>query len=130
MTEPRTSQDLQMEIRQKTSEKSGSPATKKLMFTLQPLSRTMQALVNNFNKSIAPHEVQFDAFWGLICLNLRLSFSSLDKLERTVAWLSRLRRVVELFNRCFDICEELNEARLTVVEVMGEDVLVPPSAFH
>ena len=83
----------------------------------------MQALINNFNKSITPHDVQFEVFWGLICLNLRLSFSSTDKLERTVAWLSRLRRVVELFNRCFDICEELNEARLTVIEVMGNRIV-------
>jgi hypothetical protein len=33
--------------------------------------------------------------------------------------MKRLRSVVELFNRCLDVCEDLNEPRIAMVEVIG-----------
>jgi hypothetical protein len=39
------------------------------------------------------------------------------KLKKTVEWLSNLRRIVELFNRCLDAREELNEQCLAMVEM-------------
>lgn len=39
------------------------------------------------------------------------------KLKKTVEWLGNLRRIVELFNRCLDAHEELNEQRLAMVEM-------------
>ena len=111
--------DFATELRQKTTAKDSSPAVKRLTSQLSPLTRTITTLISAFTKSILPHEARFDVLWGLIHLNLKLSYSSLDKLERTVGWLGRLRRVVELFNRCFAICEEINESRLAVIDVMG-----------
>ena len=125
MTEQRGWTDFATELRQKTVDKEASPAVKRLTSSLIPITRTINALVTAFTKSILPHEARFDVLWGLIHLNLKLSYSSLEKLERTVGWLNRLRRVVELFNRCFAICEEINESRLAVIEVMGNFVLLP-----
>lgn len=34
--------------------------------------------------------------------------------------MSRMRRVVELFNRCLDVSEEIKEARLVIVDVFGK----------
>jgi len=45
-----------------------------------------------------------------------LSYGSLERLTRTCDWLFKVRRVVELFNRCLEICEEMNEARLAVID--------------
>ena len=49
---------------------------------------------------------------------IQLSSESPEKLKKTTEWVGRLRRVVELFNRCIDACkgEELNEVRIAIVE--------------
>jgi hypothetical protein len=41
----------------------------------------------------------------------------MDKLRRTAEWLGNLRRVVELFNRCLDVCDDPNEPRLAMIEI-------------
>jgi hypothetical protein len=53
---------------------------------------------------------------------IQLSYESLEKLRRTTEWIGRLRRVVELFNRCIDACkdEEINEVRIAIVEGFGK----------
>jgi hypothetical protein len=33
--------------------------------------------------------------------------------------MKRLRSVLELFNRCLDVCEDMNEARLSMADVLG-----------
>ena len=45
-----------------------------------------------------------------------------EKLRKTTEWVGRLRRAVELFNRCLEACrdQEGNEARIAIVEVFGE----------
>lgn len=49
---------------------------------------------------------------------IQLSSESPEKLKKTTEWVGRLRRVVELFNRCIDACkdEEINEVRIAIVE--------------
>jgi hypothetical protein len=53
---------------------------------------------------------------------IQLSCASAEKLKKTTEWISRLRRAVELFNRCLEACreQEKNEARIAIVEVFGE----------
>lgn len=56
-----------------------------------------------------------------------------DKLKRTAEWLGRLRRVVELFNRCIGVCDGedgLNEARLAMIEVLDIMVMVLIDSFR
>ncbi len=42
-------------------------------------------------------------------------------------WTGRLRRVLELFNRCLDACEEgeENEARIAMSEAFGKAFSLP-----
>jgi hypothetical protein len=49
---------------------------------------------------------------------VQLSCGSLERLRKTTEWVGRLRRIVELFNRCIDACkdEEINEVRIAIVE--------------
>jgi hypothetical protein len=53
---------------------------------------------------------------------IQLSYESLEKLRKTTEWIGRLRRVVELFNRCIDACKdtEINEVRIAIVEGFGK----------
>jgi hypothetical protein len=53
---------------------------------------------------------------------IQLSSESPEKLRKTTEWVGRLRRVVELFNRCIDACkgEEINEVRIAIVEGFGK----------
>lgn len=50
---------------------------------------------------------------------LSVSATSTEKLERTATWLKKMRSVVELFNRCLSVCDDLNEARLAMADVFG-----------
>ena len=60
--------------------------------------------------------------WGLLYLNIKLSLGSVEKLRKTTDWVSRLRRMVELFNKSLETCDvrENNEARIAIVDVFGE----------
>lgn len=53
---------------------------------------------------------------------IQLSCVSAEKLRKTTEWVGRLRRAVELFNRCLEACreQESNEARIAIVEVFGK----------
>lgn len=44
---------------------------------------------------------------------------SIEKLSRTAGWTKRLRGVLELFNRCLGVCDDFNEARYAMVDVLG-----------
>jgi hypothetical protein len=52
----------------------------------------------------------------------QLSCESPEKLKKTTEWVGRLRRVVELFNRCIDACKDegKNEVRIAIVESFGK----------
>lgn len=52
---------------------------------------------------------------------------SIEKLNRTAGWTKRLRSVLELFNRCLSVCDDFNEARYAMVDVLGMDISV---CFH
>ena len=49
---------------------------------------------------------------------------SIEKLSRTAGWTKRLRGVLELFNRCLGVCDDFNEARYAMVDVLGMDISV------
>ena len=53
---------------------------------------------------------------------VQLSYDSPEKLKKTADWTGRLRRTVELFNRCLESCKdsEINEARIAIVEAFGK----------
>lgn len=54
----------------------------------------------------------------IIADDRQLSYSSTEKLKRTAEWLGNLRRIVELFSRCLDVCgDDLNEPRLAMIEI-------------
>jgi hypothetical protein len=55
---------------------------------------------------------------------LQLSYDSPDKLKRTSEWLNRVRQVIDLFNRCVDVCEEPNEVRIAIVDFLDLIVLI------
>jgi hypothetical protein len=46
----------------------------------------------------------------------------MERLRKTAEWLSRLRRIVELFNRVLDGVSKdyMNEARISIVEAFGK----------
>jgi hypothetical protein len=131
--EHRSWQDLVVEIRKMMTDPKSSGSVRRLMASIQPLPRSMATLNGSFISAVAPHSVQFDFLWGMVYLNLKvvidsgprgiiaddgqLSYSSTEKLKRTAEWLGNLRRVVELFNRCLDVCEDLNEPRLAMIEI-------------
>lgn len=58
---------------------------------------------------------------------------SADKLKRTAEWLGRLRRVVELFNLCIEVCDGedgINEARLVMADFLDVMVMVLLDSFR
>jgi hypothetical protein len=115
--EHRSWQDLLTEIRKKVMDPKSSPSLRRLMSSIQPLPRSMATLNGSFISSVTPENVQFDFLWGMVYLNLKLSYPSTEKLRRTAEWLGNLRRVVELFNRCLDVCDDANEPRLAMIEI-------------
>jgi hypothetical protein len=48
----------------------------------------------------------------------QLSYASPDRLKRTADLLLRMRRIIELFNRCVDACDEDNETRIAMVDFL------------
>jgi hypothetical protein len=63
----------------------------------------------------------------------QMSYSSLDRLQRTCDLFNRMRRVVELFNRCLEECDEPNEARIAIVDFLDPLVQIASdcvSYFH
>lgn len=108
--------DLMEEIQSKLTDPASTPVMKRLMTKIHPLPRFLSTLARLFTKTISPREVSFDLLWGVIYINLKLSYGSLERLTRTCNWLFMVRRVVELFNRCIETCEEMNEARIAIVD--------------
>lgn len=53
-----------------------------------------------------------------------MSYTSLDRLKRTCDLLDRIRKVVVLFNRCLEACDEPNEARIAVVDFMDPVIMI------
>ena len=53
-----------------------------------------------------------------------MSYTSLDRLKRTCDLISRIRRAVELFNRCLEACDEDNEARIAIVDFLDPLIMI------
>jgi len=92
--------------------------TQLLLTQIIPLPRTLATLMAEFTRAIQPFEPDVNILWGLVGLNIKLACSSLQKLQKTVGWIKRLRSAVEVFNRCLDICEDLNEPRYAIVDIL------------
>jgi hypothetical protein len=66
-------------------------------------------------------------------LTYQMSYSSLGRLKRTCDLFNKLRRVIELFNRCLEGCDEPNEARIAIVDFLDPLVQIASdciSYFH
>jgi hypothetical protein len=62
-----------------------------------------------------------------------MSYTSVDRLKRTCDLFYRTRRVIELFNKCLEKCEESNEARIAIVDFLDPLVMITSdcvSYFH
>jgi hypothetical protein len=49
---------------------------------------------------------------------------SLEKLKRTVDWLSKLRRTVERFNACYRMCNEKQESTLAIIDFFDHTLTI------
>jgi len=72
--EPRDWQTLYSDIRRRGLDKDALPATKRLLNHLQLIPRTLATLIGIFTKAISPNEADFNVLWGLLDLNIAVSF--------------------------------------------------------
>lgn len=54
----------------------------------------------------------------------QLSYLSSDRLKRTTELLHKIRRLVELFSRCLESCDEPNEARIAIVDFLDPITII------
>lgn len=118
LSEPQDWQTVEGEIRKILADPQALPFTKRLLIQIIPLPQSLDALLTRFTGTINPLDADFNILWGLVDLNIKLSYGSQDRLVRTVDWMKRLRRVVELLNRCLGICEDINEPRYAIVDAL------------
>lgn len=111
-------QDLSSEIQGKIMDPASTALVKRNMSRIQQLPSVLATLLRNFSSLLVPFEVKFDLLWGLVYLNLKLSYASPERLKRTADLLLRIRRVIELFNRCIAVCDEENESRIAMVDFL------------
>lgn len=79
--EPRDSKDISLDIRKRITDIKTPAAIRGLGGQLQPLPKTLDALIHSFNEAVDPQTVQFKELWGLIYLNIRvqnLSFTNIN----------------------------------------------------
>ncbi|KAG4441573.1 hypothetical protein IFR05_002958 [Cadophora sp. M221] len=117
-------QDVKDEIQAKLSDSSSTQNMKRQMSRIHAFPSVLVKLTMTFDGLIVPFDVKFDVLWGLIYLNLKMSYTSLDRLKRTCDLMDRLRKVTVLFNRCLETCDEKNEARIAVIDYLDPIVMV------
>lgn len=61
-----------MDIRKKLTDLKAPTSIRKAAGQLQPLPRTMDALIQSFLDAADPMEVEFNVLWGLIYLNIQV----------------------------------------------------------
>ncbi|KAH0564815.1 hypothetical protein GP486_001804 [Trichoglossum hirsutum] len=117
-------ESLADEIQKKLTNQGSTIAMKRQLRRIQPFPRVLSALVQQFEGLVAPHQLKFDLLWGLIYLNLRLSYDSPERFKRTTEWLGRIRQITELFSQCIGSCEAENEVRLALVDFFDPIVVI------
>ncbi|KAH8602769.1 hypothetical protein B0O99DRAFT_587847 [Bisporella sp. PMI_857] len=117
-------QTLTAEIQSKVTDSVASPAMKREMSKIHQLPRNLGFLAKEFMNLVKPNNISFELLWGLIYLNLRHSYSSLDRLKRTTETLSRLRNVVARFNKIVPMLDDANEALLAVVDFLDPCITI------
>ncbi|CZR55427.1 uncharacterized protein PAC_05315 [Phialocephala subalpina] len=117
-------QDLASEIQAKLTESPSTPLIRRQIVKIQPLPHALASLTRKFSNLVTPEEVNFEIIWGLVYLNLKLSYLSIDRLKRTSDLLNKLRRLIELFTRCLDSCEEANESRIAAVDFLDPLIII------
>lgn len=117
-------QELSTEIQTKFADSSASPVVKRQFAKIQPLPHVLATLMRIFSALVAPHEVNYELIWGLVYLNLKLSYTSPERLKRTTDLLNRMRRSVELFIRCLELCSVDNEARIAAVDFLDPIMII------
>ena len=115
---------LAKEIQARLNDPTSTQLMKRQMGKIQSLPHVLATLARSFSNLITPLEVRFELLWGLVYINLKLSYASPDRLRRTSDLLSKIRRVSELFNRCLDNCDERNEAGIAVVDFLDPITII------
>lgn len=118
ISEPQDLHTVESNIRKILADSKTSIFTKRLLIKIIPFPRSLDTLLTQFTAAINPFDADVNILWGLIDLNIKLSYSSQDKLSRMVDWMQRLRRVVELFNECLGVCEDMNEPRYAMFDML------------
>lgn len=118
------SQDISLEIKSRLNDPSSTAIIRRQMSRIQALPNAMIKLTHLFRRLVQPVEVKLDILWGLIYLNLRMSYTSLERLKRTCDLLDKLRKVTALFIRCVEGCDEDNEARIAVIDFLDPIVTI------
>jgi hypothetical protein len=88
------------------------------MARIQPLPHVLATFTRKISNLVVPSEINFGILWGLLYLNLKLSYLSAERLKRTTDLLNKVRRLVEVFTRCLESCDEPNEARIAAVDFL------------
>ncbi|KAK0125805.1 hypothetical protein ONS95_007437 [Cadophora gregata] len=119
--ECRNGEALIRQIEDKRTSPESSTTVKRQHGKITQLPDALENLVHRFRKLVAPSIVDFEMVWGIIYVNLKLSYISEEHLRKTADLLGKMRRTVELFNRSLDACyhpNEVNESRIAVVDYL------------
>jgi tetratricopeptide (TPR) repeat protein len=106
------------EIQGKLIDPSSTRDMKREMGRIQPFPRTLNTLTQAFESLVVPHPVKFDVLWGMVYLNLKLSYASPERLKRIGDLFSTVRAIMARFNKCLAACDDNNEALLAVVDFL------------
>ncbi|KAL2064599.1 hypothetical protein VTL71DRAFT_3736 [Oculimacula yallundae] len=108
-------------IEAKRADPASTSTVKRQVAKVAQLPKVLETLASRFIDIVAPQSVDFRIVWGIIYVNLELSYASVDCIKRTTDLLSKLRRTVELFNRSLEGCNhpgEQNEPRIALVDFL------------
>ncbi|PMD63260.1 uncharacterized protein K444DRAFT_626991 [Hyaloscypha bicolor E] len=117
-------QDLASEIAVKLAETPSNSFVKRHMIKIQPLPHVLTTFTRKFSNIMIPSIVDFELLWGLIYLNLKLSYGLEETIKRTTDLLHSIRRLVELFTRCLDVCDKQSEAEARIAAIDFLDPLL------
>jgi hypothetical protein len=107
------------------------------MESIRPLPGTLDQFVAKVETNVHPHRADMSMLWSMVYYNIKVGFASddwvrlcrtlssfsklsvesLEKLRRTTTWLSKLRRSLEICNRCMDSCNDANEPNELLLEL-------------
>ncbi|KAG4441817.1 hypothetical protein IFR05_002681 [Cadophora sp. M221] len=99
-------------IEAKRNDPASSSTTRRQIAKVAALPRDLDGLARHFGALVAPLNVDFRIIWGILYANLEAITTEL---------LSRMRRIVELFNRSLDgynLSDGSNESKIVLVDFL------------